>query len=206
MSSESKNLLKTTDAYPRDSEKQPFRCDVSSRYHECTGIPGRQNTCAGVSGPDFNTPTPTPTPTPSLPSVGCSAAIADWSGPYRTDFASRRMLVSSSSGRSPEQNRGTCGSLRSASSPLPHPPSHRPHAPVRTPAGEGLPAVCFAQPPPLARRLPGDRPKSPFPDRLCCLPVPTNRSPSGGRSGLESCRDKHCLGCSQDLLALSQGC
>lgn len=106
----------------------------------------------------------------------------------------------------PKQNRGTCGSLRSASSPLPHPPSPGPHAPVRTPAGEGSPAVCFAQPPPLARPLPGDRPKSPFPDRLCCLPVPTNRSPSGGRSGLESCRDKHCLGCSQDLLALSQGC
>lgn len=74
------------------------------------------------------------------------------------------------------------------------------------PAGEGSPAVCFAQPPPLAWRLPGDRPKSPFPDRLCCLPVPTNRSPSDGRSGLESGRNKHCLGCPQDLLALSQGC
>lgn len=73
---------------------------------------------------------------------------------------------------------------------------------------DAYPAVCLAQPPPLARRLPGDRPNSPFPDalRLWCLPVPTNRNPSGGRSGLESGPDKHCLGCPQDLLALSQGC
>lgn len=122
MSSESKNLLKTTDAYPRDSEKQRFRCDVSSRYHECTGIPGRQNTCAGVSGPDLNTPTPTPTP--SLPSVGCSAAMADWSRPYRTDFASRRMLVSSSSGRSPsrtEAHADLCDPQAPHSHTHPHP-------------------------------------------------------------------------------------
>lgn len=65
-----------------------------------------------------------------------------------------------------------------------------------------MPAVCIAQPP-LAPRLPRDPPNSPFPDALkhWCLLVPTNGSPSGGRSGLESGREKHCLGCPQDLLA-----
>lgn len=65
-----------------------------------------------------------------------------------------------------------------------------------------MPAVWFAQPP-LAPRLPRDRPDSPFPDALrhWCLPVPTNGNPSGDRSGLVSGREKHCLGCPQDLLA-----
>ena len=79
--SKSKDFLRTnlpSVVYPRHREKQWFRCYLSSRCQEHTGIPLLQTTCTGVSRPRRNSPILTP----FLPSASCSTAIPDCSGSY----------------------------------------------------------------------------------------------------------------------------
>lgn len=106
--------------------------------------------------------------------------------------------------------------MQAACAPFPHPHPHQPHPPVWEPARVGYPpprlplpppsaprahpGVCFAQPS-LLTRLPRGRPHSPF-----WMPFRTGAPwrpgiAFGGRDGVESGRNKHCVCRPQDLLA-----